>query len=230
MAGRGQRFAETGRYAVPKPLIDVGGRPMVARVLDNLDLPGRHIFIVRADSADTLAPLLNACRPGCTIIPVDRVTEGAACTCLLAKEYVNDDDHLVVANCDQLLDWDRELFLRSLSGDVDGYILTFESDSPKNSYAKVNRHGYVTRVAEKEVISNLATCGVYHWAKGRYMVESCERMIAKGSRCRGEFYLCPSYNEMIEGGLIVKTLPVRHNYSIGTPEDLEAYLARPQNV
>lgn len=224
MAGLGHRFAEYSD--LPKPLIDVNGQPMISRVLDNLDLPGQHIFIVRTEHLTILEPLLKQHRPTSIIITVDKVTDGAACTCLLAKEYIDNDQHLVIANCDQLMNWDSELFLNAIHmTDVDGYILTFKSDSPKHSYAKINRHGYVTRVAEKEVISNIATCGVYHWSKGSYMVEACEQMISKNIRCKGEFYLCPSYNEMIDKGLIVKTFPVIRQHPIGTPEDLEEYLS-----
>lgn len=225
MAGRGQRFAETGHYNVPKPLIEVQGTPMIVKVLDNIGIKGNYIFLILKEFTELLSPLLNKRCSNCIIIEIDKVTEGAACTCLLAKEYINNDEQLLVANCDQIMDWDRESFLLKVyTEDVDGYILTYNSNSPKNSFAKINRHGYITRVAEKQVISDLASCGVYHWSKGRYMVNSCEKMIAKNIRCNNEFYLCPSYNEMIEDGMIVKTLPVKHHYPIGTPEDLEAYL------
>jgi len=227
MAGRGSRFAEKG-YDLPKPLIDVNGRPMVERVIDNLGIDGPHIFIVRSEHKSQLAPVLSRVRPGCVVIGIDQVTQGAACTCLLARELINNDEQLLVANCDQIMDWDPRQFADFVKEDLDGSILTFTSQSPNNSYAKLNRHGYVTRVAEKEVISEVATCGVYHFSKGRYLVESCEKMIAAGRRCRGEFYLCPCYNEMIEDGLIVKTYPVKAHHPIGTPEELEKYLGHLQ--
>lgn len=224
MAGLGHRFAATGKFNVPKPLIDVQGMPMIGRVIENIGLDGHYIFIIRQEHSSMLTPVLKSfCE--CTILELDHITEGAACTCLYAKEHVNNNDHLVIANCDQIMVWDREYFEAAIAvTDVDGYIFTFTSDSPKNSYAKVNRHGYVTRVAEKQVISNIATTGVYHWAKGKYMVDACEKMIDKGLRYNNEYYLCPCYNEMIDDGLIVKTIPTTQHYPIGTPEDLETYL------
>lgn len=225
MAGRGSRFADTGRYSLPKPLIDVEGKPMVLAVIDNLGMENaKYIFLILKDHEEIVRPVLSAVGE---IVVVDSVTEGAACTCLLAKELINNDEPLLVANCDQIMDWSPSDFMVHVKGyDVDGCMITFDSDSPKNSYAKVNRHGYVTRVAEKEVISNLATTGVYYWSKGKFMVESCEKMIAKNIRTNNEFYLCPSYNEMIEDGLIVRTWHIQKHWPIGTPEDLETYLAR----
>jgi len=198
---------------------------MVERVIENIGLDGKYVFVVQARHRDQLEPVLRRVKPDCEIIAVEGVTEGAACTCLLAKEYINNNDHLLVANCDQIMDWRPQEFLEFVADpNVDACILTFRSKSTNNSYAKINRLGIVTRVAEKKVISDIATCGVYHWSKGRYMVESCEKMIAADKRWNNEFYLCPSYNEMIEDGYIVRTLPVRAHYPIGTPEELERYL------
>jgi dTDP-glucose pyrophosphorylase len=225
MAGRGSRFAETGKYTLPKPLIDVAGRPMIVRVLENIGIDGKYIFIIRKDMEDQLVPVFKEHCNNYEIINVSEITQGAACTCLLAEQYINNEEHLLVANCDQLMKWDILDFVDKInSTDVDAYIFTFISNSPNNSYAKINRHGYVTRVAEKVVISNIATTGVYHWCKGKYMVESCKKMIEKNIRYNNEFYLCPSYNEMIEDGLIVKTIPVEKHFPLGTPEELEFYI------
>jgi dTDP-glucose pyrophosphorylase len=223
MAGNGRRFVEKG-YLLPKPLIDVFGQPMVQRVIENIGLTGHYIFIIQKKHQEQLTPILKSSKPDCTIIAIDYVTEGAACTCLLAKEYVNNDDHLVIANCDQIMDWNSQEFANLIKSDIDACILTFTSQSPNNSYARVNRHGIVTRVAEKQVISDIATTGVYHWSKGKYMVESCEKMIAANKRWNNELYLCPSYNEMIEDGLIVVIHQVKAHHPIGTPEELERYL------
>ena len=224
MAGRGERFAKSGKYTLPKPLIDVNGKPMIVRVIENLGMTGKHIFLVLKDRCEIVENAVKDVLGDYVIIPVDQVTEGAACTCLLAKDYINNDEPLLVANCDQIMEWCPKIFLDCVKGDMDGCIITFSSDSPKNSYAKVNRHGHVTRVAEKEVISEFATTGVYYWSKGRFMVDSCEKMIAKNLRTNNEFYLCPSYNEMIEDGLIICILHIPKHWPIGTPEDLEAYL------
>lgn len=218
MAGRGQRFV--GYTSTPKPLIDVHGQPMILKVLENIGIRGRYIFLVLKEHFEAVKSILSG-----DIIVVDKVTDGAACTCLLAKNLINTQEPLLIANCDQIMEWNVWDWLGFIdSEDMDGCIFTYTSNSPKNSFAKVNRLGLVTRVAEKQVISNIATCGVYYWAKGEYMVNSCEKMIAKNLRCNNEFYLCPSYNEMIEDGLLVKTWQIDKHWPIGTPEDLEIYL------
>ena len=223
MAGRGQRFASEG-FKLPKPLIDVAGKPMIVRVMDNLSLDAQYIFIIRKEHNDLLTPVLLKEKPDAKIICIDEVTEGAACTCLLAKEIINNNDHLLIANCDQIMDWNKNDFLTALKEDVDGYIFTFTSDAKNNSYLKLNHFGMVTLAVEKQVISDIATTGVYHWTKGKYMVESCEKMISKNLRCNNEFYLCPSYNEMISDGKLIRTIHVNAHYPIGVPEDLERYL------
>ena len=227
MAGRGERFAKSGKYTLPKPLIDVDGKPMVARVIQNLGMAdSTYIFLILNEYRDALRSVISQCVEKYVLLGVDQVTQGAACTCLIAKGYINTEEPLLVANCDQIMDWKPEVFREYIEKvDMDGCIITFTSNSPKNSFAKVNRLNIVTRVAEKEVISDVATTGVYYWSEGRLMVESCMKMIAKNTRVNNEFYLCPSYNEMIEDGYIIRTLHVQKHWPIGTPEDLEAYLA-----
>ena len=224
MAEKGSRFSEAG-YKNPKPLIDVNGKPMIARVIENLGMQdANHIFLILQEHEEILRPILEENCNNPTLVIVDTVTEGAACTALLAKEHIDNGYPLLMANCDQIMDWDREDFLYKTEFDIDGIIFTFRSDDLGNSYAKVNRHGYVTKVAEKELISNIATCGVYYWSQGRHFVKSAEQMIEKDIRINGEFYVCPTYNEMIENGLIINIHWVRNHHPIGTPDQLKEYL------
>lgn len=224
-AGLGSRFANAG-YTFPKPLIDVNGKPMIQVVVENLNISGRFIFIVQESHYEkyNLKYLLNAVAPGCAIVRTEGVTEGAACSILLAREHINNDNPLIIANSDQYLEWDPRQFLYTCtSGGIDGCISTFDNSHPKFSYARVDENGYVTDVAEKKVISPHATTGIYYWAKGSDFVKYADQMITKDIRTSGEFYTCPVFNEAIQDGKKIKIVPAREFWCLGTPEDLAAY-------
>lgn len=227
MAGAGSRFAEQG-YTFPKPLIDVKGKPMIQVVIDNLNIDAQHVFIVQKSHYEKyhLKTLLNLISPNCEIVQVDGLTEGAACTTLLAKEYIDNEYPLLIANSDQFIEWDSNEFMYSMSADsIDGGILTFKSTHPKWSFAKLDDNGYVERIAEKEPISDIATVGVYYWSKGSDYVKYAEQMVEKDIRVNGEFYVAPVYNEAINSdGQKFKTFDIKKMWGIGTPEDLNTFL------
>jgi NDP-sugar pyrophosphorylase family protein len=195
---------------------------MIIRVLENLDICfSNYIFVIRKEHQEEISKVLKPYNS--IIITTEKPTEGAACTCLLAKEYLKKEESLVVANCDQIMNFDKKEFLELVTKNIN-YIFTFKSTSPKNSFAQLDKSGNVIRVAEKKVISNIATCGVYYFSKARFMIDACEQMIKKNIRTNNEFYLCPCYNEIISNNFVVKTIPVKEHYPIGTPEDLEEYV------
>ena len=200
MAGAGSRFEKAG-YTFPKPLIPIKNNndsPMIKTVVDNLNIDAQHIFIVRKDHYEryNLSSLLNIVSPGCEIVIVDKITEGATCTALLAKQFINNSEPLLIANSDQFIVWDSNEFMYSMIGDqIDGGILTFPNSHPKWSYVRLDGNGFIKEVKEKEVISNMATVGVYYWKCGSDFVRSAETMISKNIRVNGEFYIAPSYNE-----------------------------------
>lgn len=233
MAGEGSRFALAG-YTFPKPIIEVNGDPMIKVVTDNLNLDANYIFIIRKehDEKFNISSTLKQIKPGCKIVHVDKLTDGAACTTLLAKEYIDNENPLLIANSDQFVEWDSCEFYHSINTDIDGSILTFESVHPKWSYVKLDSDGNVTQVAEKEVISNQATIGIYYFRKGSEYVKYAESMISKNIRYgqsfngKGEFYVAPVYNEAIEDGKIIKTFNVDKMWGLGTPEDLNMFLEK----
>ena len=228
MAGFGSRFSTVG-YTFPKPLIDVDGKPMIQTVVENLDIDGKYIFIVRKEHLDqyNLSMMLRMMTKGnCEIVVTDRVTEGSACSVLLAKEYIDNDTPLLIANSDQYVKWNSNRFLYCMSNpEIAGGILTFTSSHPKWSYAKLDESGFVTEVREKEPISDHATVGIYYWAKGRDFVRCAESMIRKNIRVNGEFYTCPVYNEIIEEGGKVRIFDCERMWGLGTPEDLQYFLS-----
>lgn len=228
MAGAGSRFEKAG-YTFPKPLIDVEGKPMIQAIVDNLNIEAQHVFIVQKSHYEkyNLQQTLNQISPNCEIVQVDGITEGAACTTLLAKKYIDNDEPLVIANSDQYVEWDSNEFMYSMVADlVDGGILSFKSTHPKWSYAKLGDDGFVCEVAEKKPISDIATVGIYYWKKGSDYVRYAEDMIEKNIRVNNEFYVCPVFNQAIEDNKKVKIFNVEKMWGIGTPEDLQVFLKR----
>ena len=226
MAGAGSRFAQVG-YSFPKPLIEVNGKPMIQVVLENLNIEANYTFVVRKEHYDkySLQYLLTLIAPGCNIVQVDELTEGSACTTMLAKEFINNDDPLLLANSDQFMEWNSNESLYAFNADgIDGGILTFKATHPKWSYAKVGADGFVSEVAEKKPISDDATVGVYYWKKGSDYVKYTEQMIEKDIRTNGEFYICPVFNEAIADGKKVRIKEIERMWGIGTPEDLSYFL------
>ena len=226
MAGAGSRFQQAG-YTFPKPLIEVDGKSMIQVVVENINIDAKHIFVVQKSHYDkyNLNNVLNNISPGCEIVQVDGVTEGAACTTLLAKEFINNDQPLLMANSDQFVEWDSNEFMYSMVGDnIDGGMLTFKSNHPKWSYAKLDDNGFVTEVQEKNPISDIATVGIYYWTKGSDYVKYAEQMIEKDVRVNNEFYVCPVFNEAIADDKKLKVFHINKMWGLGTPEDLNYFL------
>ena len=231
MAGAGSRFEKAG-YTFPKPLIDVEGEPMIKLVSENINMDANFIYIVQKSHREkyNLDTLLNLVSPGCKIVEVDGITEGAAVTTLLAKEHINNDSPLVMANSDQFIDWDSNEFMYKMSEtNADGGIVTFKATHPKWSFAKLDENGYVTEVAEKNPISDVATVGIYFWSKGSDYVKYAEQMIEKNVRVNNEFYVCPVFNEAIGDGKKIRTYEIQTMWGLGTPEDLNVYLNKKRN-
>lgn len=215
MAGRGSRFAKEG-YAMPKPLIDVHGKPMIEVVTNNIRPKCEHKFIYLCLQEHlekyNLENRLKEMSPNCIVVPVNQVTEGAACTVLLAEKYIDNEDMLMMANSDQYVDIDINEYIQAMD-DSDGLIMTMYADDPKWSFIKYDERKYVTMVREKEVISNEATVGIYNFKRGSDFVQYAYQMIDKNIRVNNEFYVAPVYNEMIEDGKKVKF------YNVGREDD-----------
>jgi dTDP-glucose pyrophosphorylase len=230
MAGEGSRFQKEG-YTFPKPLIDVRGKPMIQCVVENLNFQkdNEYIFLVRKQHLEMYDGIKNLLQSISNnkfkIVQVDALTEGAACTALLAKEFINNNEDLLIANSDQIIDYSKENFINLKNhSSVDGIVFTFNALHPKWSFAKVDDNGFVTKIAEKNPISNIATCGIYWYRKGSNFVDAAEEMILKNIRTNNEFYIAPVYNQLIEKNAKIITFFVEKMNGIGTPEDLQAYL------
>ena len=226
MAGAGERFAAAG-YTFPKPLIEVHGKPMIQVVIENLNIDANFIYLVQRKHLEKyqIEYLLNLITPNCQIVLVDGLTEGAACTTLLAKKYIDNNESLLIANSDQFIQWDSSKALYYfMSSESDGGLLTFNSTHPKWSFVRLDEDGLVKEVAEKKPISDIATTGIYFWKKGSDYVKYAESMINKNIRTNGEFYVCPVFNEAILEDKKFRILKIDKMWGLGTPEDLKYFL------
>jgi beta-phosphoglucomutase-like phosphatase (HAD superfamily)/dTDP-glucose pyrophosphorylase len=226
MAGAGSRFSKAG-YTFPKPLIEVNNKPMIQVVVDNLGINAKFIYVVQKSHYEkyNLRYLLNLITPNCEIIQVEGVTEGAACTTLLAKEYIDNNKHLLIANSDQFMEWSaNDFYYSAISNNSDGSIITFRSTHPKWSFVKLDENDNITEVAEKKPISDIATVGIYYWNKGSDYVKYAEQMIENNIRVNGEFYVAPVYNEAIKDGLKFKTFDISKMWGLGDPQGLNNFL------
>jgi len=230
MAGRGSRFVNAG-YKLPKPLIPVHGVPMIKVVIDNIrpSIDHRFIFLCLREhiEVNSIDRILKKISPNCLILPVDGVTQGAACTVLLAKDFIDNGDQMMIANSDQWVDFDINDYLAAMPVDSDGLIMTMSASDPKWSYVRMDDRGNVIEVVEKNVVSNEATVGIYNFRRGRDFVRAARRMIAKNARVNGEFYVAPVYNELIEEGRKVAICNIggdsKGMYGLGIPCDLELF-------
>lgn len=233
MAGAGSRFAQAG-FSDPKPLVPVHGIPMIRLVISNLRPACEHRFIFIAQNEHRmrydLDKMLSDWAPGCQIMGLDGLTEGAACTVLKAGDIIDTDEPLMIANSDQYVDSPIDAYLQKIDG-KDGLVMTMAANDPKWSFVEADSEGHIRRIVEKEVISDQATAGIYNFAHGRDFVRAAEAMIGAGARVNGEFYVAPAYNVLISEGKRIATHSIGSvgagMHGLGTPADLADFLQSP---
>jgi len=229
MAGLGSRFRDAG-YKQPKPLIDVLGRPMYAWATESLplDKSTRLIFILLASQPE--CPELTRdiqqryAKHSPIIVTVPELTAGQAITVLRAKEFINNDEPLLIHNADTAFDVDHAWVESAWKEKLDGALLVFNSNEKRWSFSRENAAGFVDEVREKEVISPWASTGTYWFRCGADFVRMAESRLNSGRREAAEYYVGPLYNYMIATGGKVKNFPIRKLYCFGTPDDLTTTL------
>lgn len=230
MAGEGSRFKEVG-IDIPKPLIVVDGKTLIEHAIESLDMQGHYIFITKKyDNEEynkNLTKIFNDLVPSFTEIQVYGKQYGTSYSALHAKDYINNNDELIITNCDQILDWDSKDFLNACRSNGDGSILLHESESHKHSYALI-QDGRVTKLAEKNPISNSALVGLHYWKAGKDFVSSAERLISDSLSSGKESYISLTYNYLINDDKIIVPYFIDQNQyiSLGTPRDIEIYEAK----
>ena len=231
MAGEGSRFSASG-YQKPKPFIDVLGKPMIVRVLDNLNFNQvKFILVARQEHLEVEKELVAEIQNNYNVVfkPINHLTEGATCTVLHCREFINNSNPLIIANSDQIIDASFENFVTDcIDRNLDGSIMTFKDPEKSNkwSFAKLDSNGLVREVREKVPISDIATVGIYMFNKGLDFVNSAIDMIVQNDRVNNEFYVCPVYNYSIKSNLKIGVYDINFNsmHGIGTPEDLDNYM------
>ena len=228
MAGAGSRFQKIG-ITDPKPLINVLGKTLIEHSVNSFDVPGRYIFITREfdDPADNtkLTALLKQLRPESVEIRLSAMTSGATETVLAARSLIDNDDSLVVYNCDQLINWDPNDFLKFLEDkQPDAAVVLYNNKDPKNSFAVIE-DGVVIELVEKKAVSNHALIGFHYWAHGNDFVESATALL-DNFRVNGspECYVSETFNYLDDEDVILPFHIANHLFvPLGTPEDVAKY-------
>lgn len=223
MAGKGQRFVDAG-FTVPKPLLDIDGKLIVKYVIETMRAPNaQFIFILRQDHCDEhdLDKKLLEIEPSAKIVKINELTEGSICTVLLAKEHFNDDNPVIIKDCDQIINWIPEHFFDFVERNkADGAVVTIHTDSKNYSFSKLDSKGRVIETAEKVPISNYGHTGIYYFSKGSDLIKYAQEMIEKNLRVNNEFYTAPVYNQLIQDGKLILHYPVAEMFQLGTPQEL----------
>lgn len=233
MAGGGTRFAGRG-YPLPKPLLPVMGAPMCVRAAQALPTAEEHIFIVQEQHEKDygIHGLLTPHFKGCRIMEINGVTEGQAVTCLMASDYIDNADELIIGACDNGMIYDREKFDRE-KANADAVIFTFRNSKAVASKPEaygwvVENGGVVERVSVKIPISDKpmndpAVVGAFWFREGKIFVEAAQKMIAENRRINGEFYVDECLNDALDMGYIVKIFDIDAYLGWGTPDDYETW-------
>ena len=231
MAGMGKRFVDAG-FDKPKPFIDVMGKPMIQHVLENLSIPdAQFILIARREHCEQNQDIVNdlSRKFPIKIIKIEKLTEGSVCTVLFAKKFIDNKNPLLIANSDQIVDFNIKDFVRDAQErKLDGSILTFidTEKSSKWSFAKINKKKLVIEVQEKKPISEFATVGIYYYSKGTYFIDASIEMIINNERVNNEFYTCPTYNYLIANKkkIGIYNIDAKDMHGTGTPDDLKVFI------
>lgn len=234
MAGEGSRFLKEG-WTIPKPLIELKGQPLFKRAIASVhidDVPMKYSFIVRQEHIEkyNIDSGIRAFLPDANVFSVQKTTRGAVETCLIAESAIDDNDGVIVMDCDlefrsqKFLEIIGEILSLPLSEINGGALVSFESDLPRYSYAEVDANGYVVRTAEKEVISNHALCGAYFFSSGKRFKEVAHQLLNEPEFKKPEYYVSLLYNYLLSHGEKVQIAPMEEYYSYGTPEELKRYL------
>jgi dTDP-glucose pyrophosphorylase len=229
MVGLGKRFSECG-YQIPKQMIDVNGTTMLELSLNCIELDEfDKIFIVRREHVTNFEIdkfIIDKFGEDVKIIISETDTDGTVSTCLLAEDFLMNNNHLLITTLDVF--FEPKLSFNNISDIVDGTIIVFESNNPSYSYSKIDENGLVIKTAEKEVISNLSSVGLYYFKNSSDFVKYSKKMISENIRTNNEFYVCPLYNLLINDGKKINTMMVNRCESLGTPEEINEYLKNNQ--
>lgn len=220
LAGLGSRFPRE-KWHVCKPLILIDDKTIIEWSMSCIDTSNCDVvFVVRKEHIDEFAidSFLKQKFEGCHVVTVPELTRGAAETCLAAKEFIQPDSPVIV-HCSDVF-WEPKFEAAKFSCEESGHILTFKSNSNNYSYSKIE-DGLVTEVAEKKVISNNASVGVYWFKTGADFLFAAEKAVQGYNGA--EIHIAPIYNYLIRDGFKVSASEVSSMHVYGTPEEFEFF-------
>lgn len=229
--GSASQFFENSVYVYPKPLIDILGKPMIQHVVENLlqiRTQKRFIFVVRDEDCvryhldSTLRLLVKG---QIEILRIQRETKGAACSALLATEFISNDQPLVICNGDQIFDLDLNEPLQAIRADqVDAACLCFSSVHPRWSYVRLEDE-QIVEAAEKHPLSANAIAGFYYFSRGSDFVEAAKRMILKDAQVNGAYFVAPVFNELVLAGKRMRAYKIEgaKYHTFYSPQKIQEY-------
>lgn len=229
LAGSNQFFSDV-EYPFPKPLIEINGLSMIEHVINNfssITCKKRFIFIVNGSDCKKyhLHNTLNLlCENACKIIKVNNETKGAACSALMAIEYINNDYPLIISNADQIIDADFNQVLDNFES-YDAGVITFESVHPRWSYIRKNTQGDIVETSEKNPISKDAIAGFYYFAQGKEFCDAAMSSIAKDASVNGLYFVAPVFNELVLQNKKLTSYALSNNFyhTFYTPNKIKEY-------
>lgn len=234
MAGEGSRFLKEG-WTTPKPLIELNGQPLFKHAISSVtdkDIQMKYSFIVRQEHIDKyqIDKGIRSFLPEANLFSVVKTTRGAVETCLIAENAIADDDAVIVMDCDlefrskKFVEIIKQILNKPIEEATGGALVSFESNEPRYSYAALGKDGFVTRTAEKEVISNHALCGAYFFSSGKRFKEVAHCLLDEPVCSKPEYYVSLLFNYLLKAGEKVRLVSMEEYYSYGTPEELKRYL------
>ncbi len=245
MAGEGKRFKDAG-YHLSKPAIPTydlrTGKKLPMVVCATLDLPdvsicGSNVIYVERDfhKTDGTEKSIRECFPQAKFITVDKLTEGQACTCLLAEKFIDNEEELLIAGCDNGMVIHREKF-DTLRNNADVIVFTYRNNDTvlKNpdayGWMKVDEQDNIVGTSIKKAISDTpkkdhAVVATFWFKSGNLFVQAARKMIAENDRVNNEFYVDQVIKHVIQLGYCAKAFEIERYIGWGTPKDYEEYQA-----
>lgn len=229
MAGKNQYFPE-GEFPFPKPLIEIGSKTMIERVVENLATTAevvQFIFVISSEDCRKfhLDSTLNIITDGRGhIVRLDSETRGSACSALMAIDHIATDTPLLIANSDQLFEDPIAALIDDFNA-ADAGIVTFDSVHPRWSYARLDEQCKVVETAEKRPLSRHAIAGLYYFSRGIHFVDAAMQMIRKDENVNGSYFIAPALNQLILTGKDIQIHRVDNSryHTFYTPQKIKEY-------
>lgn len=225
-------FFDSPEYLFPKPLVEIQGKPMIEMVINNLELirlEKKYVFVVKSSDChkyhlnNVLQLITNN---QCEIVKLENETKGATCSALLAVDYIDSDDELLIVNGDQIIDYNLTKVITSFRQQgVDAGVICFESVHPRWSFIRLDEQEYIVEAAEKEPISKSAIAGFYYFKQGSLFVHAAMKSIEKNASINGLYFIAPVLNELILENKVLKPYYIdkRKYHSFYSPQKIKEY-------